>query len=357
MNVLVRGLGNIGTTIANLLLVHRELLGIERVAVHKRGVPPFDTPDLDHLQERGAVVHVGAESLDAAWAASDYVFDCRAAGAPRRERERYEHASHLVGACAQGTEEGFGVPFVGGTNDSVVAGAKLVQVASCNTHATTTLLRVISRDDISRVVEADFVVVRRSEDIGSHERLVSGTVVARHRDPEAGTHHASDARRVFATLGHHPAITSSDVTTPSQLLHTVRFAVRLRHVDREAVHARLEAEPRLATTDKFDANRLFELGRRYGPQGRLYSHAIVVRNNLMVSSDTVRGWAFVPQEGNTIASTLEAFVLRAAALRSAGLGSAALRSAALRPPAHGEATAPVDAIRAALFRALLRPRW
>ena len=61
---------------------------------------------------------------------------------------------------------------------------------------------------------------------------------------------------------------------------------------------------------KFDSNRVFELGRRYGFQGRLYAHAIVVANDLLVSGRTVKGWAFVPQEGNTLLSTLEAFLLQ-----------------------------------------------
>jgi glyceraldehyde-3-phosphate dehydrogenase (NAD(P)) len=136
-------------------------------------------------------------------------------------------------------------------------------------------------------------------------------VVSRHRDPDHGTHHAADAARVFATLGLAPAVTSSDVTTPSQLMHAVRFHVRLREPrPAAAIAADLAAHPRLATTAKFDSNRVFELGRRYGVQGRLFAHAIVVANDLLISGRSIKGWAFVPQEGNTLLSTLEAFLLQ-----------------------------------------------
>jgi glyceraldehyde-3-phosphate dehydrogenase (NAD(P)) len=94
-------------------------------------------------------------------------------------------------------------------------------------------------------------------------------------------------------------------------MHAVRFNVRLRAARPAAeIVAALSAHPRLTTTAKFDSNRVFELGRRYGFQGRLYAHAIVVANDLLIDGRSVKGWAFVPQEGNTLLSTLEAFLLQ-----------------------------------------------
>jgi glyceraldehyde-3-phosphate dehydrogenase/erythrose-4-phosphate dehydrogenase len=311
MNVLVRGLGNIGTTLANLLLEHRQLLGIDLVLAHKQRALPYFHADLELLRERGAHIYTGADASEPALARADYVFDCRQAGAARADRPFYEHAPHIQAVCAQGSETGFGPPFVSGINPQVIAGAPLVQVASCNTHALATLTRAFAGPDLGRLVRADFVIARRSEDLGNHERLVSGTVVARHRDPHAGTHHAEDATRLFATIGCRPRMTSSDVTTPSQLLHTIRFALELAQpMSPETTHAAITSQPRLARTEKFDGNRIFELGRRYGTQGRLYSHAIVVANNLLIDGHELKGWAFVPQEGNTILSTLDAFLLQ-----------------------------------------------
>jgi glyceraldehyde-3-phosphate dehydrogenase (NAD(P)) len=312
--VLVNGAGNIGTTLANLLLAHRSMLGIGEVVVRKvRETRPFETTELSELAMRGARLMLSpTEGATSDLLASvDYVFDCRKPGAPLRDREMYLRLPNLRGASAQGSETGFGVPFVGGVNASVVRGERLVQIASCNTHATATLLHALGGERLGRLEEADLVCVRRSEDLGGNARLVGANVVSRHRDAGHGTHHAADAARVYATVGLVPFVTSSDITTPSQLMHAVRFNVRL-HAPRAAadVVADLEAEPRLAITAKFDSNRVFEIGRRYGFQGRLYAHAIVVANDLLVTDRNVRGWAFVPQEGNTLLSTVQAFLLQ-----------------------------------------------
>ena len=47
-----------------------------------------------------------------------------------------------------------------------------------------------------------------------------------------------------------------------------------------------------------------------GFQGRLYSHSIIVSNNIVKSESSCAGWAFIPQEGNTILSTINAFLIR-----------------------------------------------
>jgi hypothetical protein len=66
--------------------------------------------------------------------------------------------------------------------------------------------------------------------------------------------------------------------------------------------------PLLSITDKFDSNFVFELGRRYGAFGRIYNHIIIVENNILKTNKSAKGWAFVPQEGNTILSTIEGFL-------------------------------------------------
>jgi glyceraldehyde-3-phosphate dehydrogenase (NAD(P)) len=321
VRVLVAGAGNIGTTLANLLLAHRRLLGIGEVVVRKVREPqPWDAPELAALERLGArvVAARGEASARDLLASVDYVFDCRREGAALADRALYLGAANLRGASAQGSEAGFGVPFVSGVNDEAARGERLVQIASCNTHATATLLRALGGPRLEALEEADLVCVRRSEDLGSRGRLVGSSVVSRHRDARHGTHHAADAARVYATLGVAPAVTSSDVTTPSQLMHTVRFNVRLRAARPAAeIAAALRAEPRLATTAKLDSNRVFELGRRYGFQGRLFAHAVVVAHDLLVHGPSVKGWAFVPQEGNTLLTTVEAFLLQTAPERAA----------------------------------------
>ncbi len=315
MKVLVNGGGNIGTTLANLLIAHRRMLGIDEVVLRKlRDVAPFDVPDLAELERRGVrVVRAsGGRDGDQLFRTVDYVFDCRKDGAAVRDRDRYLAYANLRGVSAQGSEAGFGVPFVGGVNAAAVAGARLVHIASCNTHAITSLMTALGGGpSLPELEDIDLVCVRRCEDVGGRDSLVGASVVSRHRDGAHGTHHAADAATVFATIAVTPSVTSSAVTTPSQLMHAVRFNARLRTPRSIAELVEdLAARPRLATTAKFDSNRVFELGRRYGFQGRLYAHAVVVASDLHASGAAIRGWAFVPQEGNTLLSTLEAFLLQ-----------------------------------------------
>lgn len=104
----------------------------------------------------------------------------------------------------------------------------------------------------------------------------------------------------------------SDITTPSQFMHTVRFNLKLEKLDLEAILDKIKRNPLMACTAKYDSNLLFELGRRYGLNGRLYSHAIINDNNLLFDEkdNRIKGWAFIPQEGNTILSTIHAFALQ-----------------------------------------------
>jgi hypothetical protein len=66
----------------------------------------------------------------------------------------------------------------------------------------------------------------------------------------------------------------------------------------------------ISITNKFDTNKVFELGRRYGKSGRLYSHIIIIENNLLLIEKNIMGWGMIPQEGNTILSTVSAFLLQ-----------------------------------------------
>jgi glyceraldehyde-3-phosphate dehydrogenase (NAD(P)) len=155
------------------------------------------------------------------------------------------------------------------------------------------------------------VVVRRSEDLGNHQRLVSANVVARHLSEQTGTHHAIDVKDMFDSIDIKCNITSSDITTPSQLMHATRFNIKTKSAMSEKLFNDLiDANPFLAKTNKFDSNFIFELGRRYGAYGRIYNHAIILTNNIIFSENNIKGWAFVPQEGNSLISTLHAFLLQ-----------------------------------------------
>jgi glyceraldehyde-3-phosphate dehydrogenase/erythrose-4-phosphate dehydrogenase len=314
MKVMVNGIGNIGTTLLQVLGAHRETLGITELYARKNTVRPWDVSGLERLKDLGVTVvadqHPGQVRFDDVCDEVEYLFDTTAAGGARANRATYDAMPALVGASGQGTEQGFGTPYALGLGINVRT-SRYVHVVSCSTHAALCVLRTLSEGRLEDIVNADFVNVRRSEDIGNHERLVGGNVLARHLDPVLGTHHAIDADSVLAVLGRQVPMQSSDITTPSQFLHSTRFSVRLSHPVSEAeVRARLEHDPYVATTTMFDSNRVFGLGRRFGFAGRLFAQAIFVPGNILVKGDTVSGWAFVPQEGNTVLSTVAAFLQR-----------------------------------------------
>lgn len=318
MRVLVNGIGNIGTSLLHVLNAFKEELGIVEIYAHKNtAIHPWKQTELNLLSEAGIILcarnKVGMQEIDEVIGQVDYVFDCTTNKMGLANKKWYESLKQLKGMAAQGSEKGFGIPYMLGVNDAQIQGQKAVQIVSCNTHALSALLETFVPKRNLADVEADFVVVRRSEDLGQHERLVSANVVSRHLDQNIGTHHAIDVKDLYATLNLELKIQSSDITTPSQLMHVVRFHIQSDHLrNEEQIQEYLKTNPFVASTSKFDSNVLFELGRRYSPQGRLYSHAIINLSNLLYSKDqqTIKGWAFIPQEGNTLLSTIKAFMLQ-----------------------------------------------
>jgi glyceraldehyde-3-phosphate dehydrogenase (NAD(P)) len=316
MKVLVNGIGNIGTTLLALLIKHQERLKIDTVFALKNRPLPWQEDDLNYLSSIGVRVcsrmkESDYEFLDSIIDEVDYIFDCTNNGGGMLNKQWYVDLPNLKGACAQGSEKKFGISYMTGVNDQAIKNKKFVHVVSCNTHSLSSLLSTFTGENLEQHTESDFVVVRRSEDIGNHQRLVSANVVARHLDEQIGTHHSVDVVDLFATKKILPSLTSSDVTTPSQLMHAVRFNIGLNEkLNREKIDQLIAENQFMATSTKFDSNVIFERGRRIGFQGRIYSHAIIISNNLIISRDSIKGWAFIPQEGNTLLSTINAFLIQ-----------------------------------------------
>jgi glyceraldehyde-3-phosphate dehydrogenase type II len=315
MIVLVNGLGNIGTTLANVLHHYQEALGITEIWVSKRTIRPWLKPELEMLASRDINIcsdndHENYPSIEEILEKVNYVFEATSNGVGLSNKRKYERLANIIGCSAQGSEKGFGISYMSGVNDHAIYGEKFVHVVSCNTHGSAALLRTFAGKDLENLHKADMVVVRRSEDLGNHERLVSANVVARHLDDVAGTHHSVDVIDLFDTIGIPCNLTSSDVTTPSQLMHAVRFNIELKHSLALEIDDLIELDYLISYTNKFDSNVVFELGRRYGFQGRIFSHAIILKNNILMTEYSVKGWAFVPQEGNSIISTLHAYLLQ-----------------------------------------------
>lgn len=316
MQVLVNGIGNIGTTILQLLVRYKSDFGIRKIYANKNSLKPWQAAELEHLQAQGIILtspqkENGFESFETILNQVDYVFECGANGSGIKNKSRYAAIKNIQGVSAQGSEKGFGISYMSGVNDDLICDEKFVHVVSCNTHGTAAILSTLAGKKLEHLDWADCVVVRRSEDLGNHERLVSANVVARHLDSHIGTHHAIDVTDMYKTIGVSCKLTSSDITTPSQLMHAVRFHLSLkRKIDKNEIKKLIAANPYIATTKKFDSNIIFEQGRRYGFNGRIFSHAILVSENLLISENSIKGWAFVAQEGNSIISTLHAFLLQ-----------------------------------------------
>ncbi len=320
MKVLVNGLGNIGTTLLELLIQYQSVLGIESIYALKNQPMPWHKEELKELQDRGVIVcsrnHSDFVEIERVLDQVEYVFDCTSNGGGVSNKAWYESMPNLIGACAQGSEKSFGTSFMTGINEDVISQSKFAHIVSCNTHSLASLMHTFSGFDLTNIKEADFVVVRRSEDIGNHQRLVSANVVARHLNSDIGTHHSIDVKDLFETIDVDLPVTSSDVTTPSQLMHGVRFNISLKDGISDNHVQFIEQNGFVATSIKFDSNVIFERGRRYGFQGRIFSHAVIIANNLIVTPNSVKGWAFIPQEGNTLLSTIHAFLLQTKHLES-----------------------------------------
>ncbi len=316
MKVLVNGIGNIGTTVLQLLVRYKSEFGIAKIYANKNTLKPWQLTDMEYLQAQGIILtspkkENGFESFEAILNQVDYVFECGSNGTGIKNKSPYAAHKNIQGVSAQGSEKGFGISYMSGVNDDLIYGQKFVHVVSCNTHGTAAILSTLAGKKLENLKWADCVVVRRSEDLGNHERLVSANVVARHLDPQIGTHHAIDVTDMYKSIGVDCNLTSSDITTPSQLMHAVRFHLSLKNnIDKITLTDLIAANPYIATTKKFDSNIIFEQGRRYGFNGRIFSHAIVVSQNLLITEKSIKGWAFVPQEGNSIISTLHAFLLQ-----------------------------------------------
>ncbi|PLX07154.1 MAG: hypothetical protein C0596_12225 [Marinilabiliales bacterium] len=96
-------------------------------------------------------------------------------------------------------------------------------------------------------------------------------------------------------------------------MHTVRFNINLKtSITENNIQEMINNNPMVSVSSKFDSNTIFESGRRYGLNGRIFSHAIINHNNILLDETrkNLKGWAFIPQEGNTILSTISAFILQ-----------------------------------------------
>ena len=318
MKVLVNGIGNIGQTILGVLCDYKLTLKITEIyALKNTEITEWNKTEINFLEQKGVIICTKSNSdyknLNSIIDKIDYVFDCNANSFGLKNKQWYASLKNLKGCSAQGSEKEFGVSFMTGINNKKIKNKKFAHIVSCNTHAISSLITTSTNNKLSNFIEGDFVIVRRSEDLGNSQRLVGANVLSRHLNNIIGTHHAIDVKDLFQTKHTELNIQSSDITTPSQLMHSVRFNLKFKKAPTsDEIKGFIEKNISVSDTKKFDSNIIFELGRRYSKYGRLFSHAIINSNNLLFDArnNSIKGWAFIPQEGNTILSTIHAFLIQ-----------------------------------------------
>ena len=187
---------------------------------------------------------------------------------------------------------------------------RFIQIVSCNTHNITTLIKTLCDSDEPdyNLDRGLFVCMRRANDITQPDKFIPAPSVGKHGDPQFGTHHAHDAHHLFETLGRDLNLFSSAVKLNTQYMHSIWFYLSLtRDIGHAEVMDRLENNPRVALTDKEQANLIFSFGRDHGYYGRILSQTVVVRPTIAVRGDReIVGFCFTPQDGNSLLSSVAA---------------------------------------------------
>ena len=157
MNVLINGIGNIGTTLLNILFDYRSLLSINEVyALKNSKINSWNSEDIEILKQKGIKICThenisGLLNIIDIIGSVDYIFDCNANTFGLKNKNWYNTLTDLKGCSAQGSEKGFGIPYMSGINDNIIKNKKFVQIVSCNTHSLASLLTTFSNNDLSRI--------------------------------------------------------------------------------------------------------------------------------------------------------------------------------------------------------------
>ncbi len=319
----VVGTGTIGEPLIGLFSDFREEMGIDEVTFHKRTPLVGDRAKLHHSMSRGAKLAVNKDCVtdfqdlghevtyeaEEALARASVVIDCTPAG--NANKESHYDGLENVRFLAQGSEFGFGKPYARGVNDDVLDHSvdQFIQIVSCNTHNITTLVKTLCETNGNYDLDsAQFVCIRRANDITQADKFIPSPQVGGHDDPDFGTHHARDAYHLFKTQGLELDMHSSAVKVNTQYMHSIWFHIRRKsEVTLDEVKERLFANPRVAVTEKKHANLIFSFGRDHGYYGRIMSQTVVVLPTLHVRRGRdIYGFCFTPQDGNSLLSSIAA---------------------------------------------------
>ncbi|MBV8518188.1 MAG: hypothetical protein JO197_12380 [Acidobacteria bacterium] len=319
----VVGTGTIGEPLIALFCDFREKWGIDEVTFHKRTPSGDDRAMINSLLARGARLvadeqarddfarfgHRVSYTADEAIERATVVVDCTPAGNENKVT-CYQRVKGPKGFLAQGSEFGFGKPYALGINDEVQSpDERFVQIVSCNTHNISVLLKTLASVDGKMSLDAaQFVCMRRANDVSDAKSFLAAPQAGKHDDPEFGTHHARDAYHIFQTLGEKLNLFSSAIKINTQYMHTLWFTLRLAHeTTLEEAKTLLRNNARVATTNKRSVNQIFSFGRDHGYYGRILSQTVVPLSTIaMPDARTIVGFCYTPQDGNSLLSSVAA---------------------------------------------------
>ncbi|MEO6323646.1 MAG: hypothetical protein ABIT01_20835 [Thermoanaerobaculia bacterium] len=317
------GTGTIGEPLIGLFTDFHQHLGIDEVTFHKRTPMKTERAKVAHLMSRGA--HLAADddkaadfealghkvsySSQEALERATVVIDCTPAG-NENKKQFYDDLKGPKGFLAQGSEFGFGKMYARGINDSALIPGedKFLQIVSCNTHNLAILIKTLGMEDGALIMErAQFVCMRRSNDISQTKDFSPAPTVGKHDDDEFGTHHARDVFHLYETLDLKPKVFSSALKLNTQYMHSVWFNFELtKALEKKKVIERLQENPLVALTERKSANEVFSFGRDHGYYGRILSQTVISTPTLAVADQgrEIVGFCFTPQDGNSLLSSV-----------------------------------------------------
>lgn len=321
----VVGTGTIGEPLIGLLCDYKEDLGIDEVSFHKNTPLTTDRSKVRSLISRGARLTTDEHKFDGfnalglkpeihteeAIDRASVVIDCTPKGFGHENKKRYyeKYIHNTKGFIAQGSEFGFGKMYARGINDSALMQDedRFVQVASCNTHNLSTIVKTIALDECEdNLIEGRFNLIRRSNDVSQTSNFIPSPKVGTHKDKEYGTHHARDAALLFETINLKLNLFSSALIVNTQYMHILHFYLKLKNeTNIQNIITKFDGNDKVATTDKVNSNEVFSFGRDHGHFGRILNQTVVSIPSLNVRNGTeVTGFCFTPQDGNSLLSSI-----------------------------------------------------
>lgn len=322
----VIGTGTIGEPLIGLLCDYQDQLGIDEVTFNKNTPLTSDRSKVRDLIRRGARLSTSKDTMDGfrsigldpelpseeALDRATVVIDCTPKGiGHKNKKDHYERfKNNTLGFVAQGSEYGFGKMYARGVNDeALITGEdQFIQVVSCNTHNISSIIQTLSLEDYApnNLEQGRFLLIRRANDISQDSSFVPSPQVGKHSDDKYGTHHARDAAELFKTKGLDLNLFSSAMKVNSQYMHITHFNLKVKEpTTLQIVIDRLDANDRIALTEKSTANQIFSFGRDHGHFGRILNQAVIPVPSLHVVNDhEIVGFAFTPQDGNSLLSSI-----------------------------------------------------